>query len=164
MTREVNKVQNTWYLNSCTSRYICNNKLFFLNLHPKSYKFVKAGREIIRSYKMDTILLSTCNGTTITVNNITYIPRYNFNLISLGQLREVGIIYHDNSKQMMLKQRGNIIESRNRFKNLFILDTKTNIKMMMTLEKGWPNYLKSQNPQIRLWHCCFEHTSNVRII
>ena len=102
-----------------------------MNLYPKKYEFVIARKEIIKLDKVDTILLSTCSRATITLNNVIYIPRCDSNLISLGQLQEAGSTYHDYPKQMMLKHKGNIIRSVSRFKNSFILNTKTNRKMMM---------------------------------
>ena len=84
MTKEVNKVQDAWYLNFCTLKHICNNKLFFSDLHLKSLKFIKVREEIISLDKISTILLSTCSEVTITLNNIVYRLRYDSNFILFG--------------------------------------------------------------------------------
>lgn len=74
ITKETNKSLEACYLDSCASRHIYNNKLFFSDLHLKSYKFVIAGGEIIRSDEMGTIHFHNRNRVTITLNNVTYIP------------------------------------------------------------------------------------------
>lgn len=164
MTRETNKNMNVWYLDSCASRQICSDKRHFSDLRSKSYKFVIAGGEIIRSEEVGSIHLSTQSGAIITINNVTYRPRCNPNLISLGQLRESGITYHDHPDRMILKQGGNIIGSASKQRNLFTLDTKSTEKAMIVQGRGRPTYFQSQNPKTRLWHRRFGHASNARII
>ena len=63
MTRKVAKAQSEeWYLDSCASRYICNNRKRFIDLRPKSYKFVIVGGTIIRSSQVGTITFPIENG------------------------------------------------------------------------------------------------------
>ena len=96
MTREVDDDQSEeWYLDLCILRYIYNNRERFVDLRPKSYKFVTARRNIIRSSQVETITLSPENGLQFTLSNVNFTPECDSNLISLGQLRETGISYHD---------------------------------------------------------------------
>lgn len=164
MAKKTTKDLDTWYLNSYVSKHICNNKHFFSDLHLKSYKFITVGREIIRSKKTGIVYLSMCNGVTITFNNFTYTLRWDSNLILLIQLWELDITYYDYLERMILKQGGNTIRLASKYKNFFILDTKTTKKVMITKKKGRPTYFQSQNRQIRLWHQCFGHASNTKII
>ncbi len=165
MTRETEDSEDSWYLDSCASRHICNDKRFFSDLRPKSYEFMTAGGDIIRSEEVGNVRLPTCSGLLI-LNNVAYTPRCNSNLISLGQLRESGITYYDHPEQMILKQGGNTIGSASRHKNLFTLDTPktTADKAMIIQGRGRPTYLQSQNPQINLCHRRFAHASNARIV
>ena len=65
---------------------------------------------------------------------------------------------------MVLKQRGEIIGSATRKKNLFVLDTSPLLKTMLVRGRSRPIYLLSSNPQIQLWHCRLGHASNVRVV
>lgn len=42
----------------------------------------------------------------LILSNDVYIPNYDSNLILLGQLREIGISYHDHPEFMILEQGG----------------------------------------------------------
>lgn len=99
MTKETNKeLNNADYLNSCTSRYIYNDKHFCSDLWPKSYEFMTVGGKIIRSKKVDSVHLPTHSKAIMTLNNIAYILIHNSNLISLSQVQESGITYYDHFK------------------------------------------------------------------
>lgn len=80
---------------------------------------------------MNTIYFPTRNGAIITLNNVIYTPQCDSNLISPGQLQELGIIYHNHPDYMILKQRSNTLRSASRLKNLFIFNTKTTKKMII---------------------------------
>lgn len=152
MAKESTKHLDIWYFDSYASRHIYNNKCFFSNFCLKSYKFIIAKREIIKSKKTGTIYLSIYNRSIIIFNNIVYILKCNSNLILLGPLQELTITYYDHLKQMILKQEGNTIGLASKYKNHFILDTKITKKVMIIKEKRLLTYLQSQNSQIRLQH------------
>lgn len=153
MTKKISQnLDNAWYLDFCASRHICNNKHFFSDFRPTSYEFVTAGEEIIRSEKVGSVHLFTHSRTIITRNNVAYTPRCDSNIISLCQLRESGITYHDHHEQMILKQKGNTIRSASRYKNFFILDTKASEKTMIIQEKDRLMYIQSQIAQIKICH------------
>ena len=94
MTRTVSADEErseVWYLDSCASKHICNDQQKFADLRPKSYEFITAGGDIIRSEQVGTIVLPLGNGSELTLSNVAYAPECDSNLISLGQLRETGI-------------------------------------------------------------------------
>ena len=164
MIREIEDL-HIWYYDSCTLKYICNDKQFFSDILLKSYKFVIAKKEIIRLEEVKLVYLHTNTGTTVTLKNVAYTPRYNFKLILLGQLQESHITYHHHPKYMILRQRKNSIRSTNKYKNLFILYTKTmDKKLIITQKKDQPIYHKSRNSSIRLWHRRFGHANNASIM
>ena len=114
---------------------------------------------------METIVLPLENSSELTLSNVAYAPECDSNLISLGQLREIGISYHDHPGCMVLKQGGNVIGAATRKKNLFVLDTQSpSDKAMLVKRRRRPTYLLSKNLQIRLWHRRLEYASNARII
>ena len=166
MTRHSSdKVNDTWYLDSCASRHICNNRVLFSDIRSKNYKFITAGGEIIHSQEVGTVHLTLQSGkTTMTLLNVAYAPKCDSNLISLGQLRKSGISYHDHPDSMALKQGGSTLGVANRHKNLFVLETGSKAKAMLVKGRGRPTYLLSKNPQIRLWHRRLGHASNARIV
>ena len=142
----------------------CNNRERFADLRPKSYKFVTVGGTIIRLSQVGTIILPLENGLQLTLSNFAFTPECDSNLISLGQLWETGISYHNYPEEMILKQGGEIIRSATRKRNLFILDISPPLKTILVRDRGRPTYLLSSNPQIRLWHCRLGHTSNARVV
>ncbi len=66
-----------------------------------------------------SILLADGN---IELHNVTLAPGYDLNLISLGQLRESGITYHNNPTTMTLIRHGKVIAHAKQSRNLFTLD------------------------------------------
>lgn len=54
MIQKVSTDQGNWYLDFCTSRYICNKKDSAFKPCLKCFKFVTANEDIIRSKKVDT--------------------------------------------------------------------------------------------------------------
>lgn len=76
-----------WYLDSYALRYICNSHERFTDLRPKTYKFVTASRDIIRSNQVETIILFPFeNSMELTFSNIAYAPKCNSRLIFVDQL------------------------------------------------------------------------------
>lgn len=73
----------------------------FSELYPKNYELMIASGNIIKLEKVGTIQLLFENGTEIMLSNVAFALRYNSNLISLNQLREAGILYHDHPNSMI---------------------------------------------------------------
>ena len=63
-----------------------------------------AGDNIIRSSQFGTVTSFLKNGSKLNLTNVAYTPKYDSNLISLGQLWETSILYYDHTKCMVLKQ------------------------------------------------------------
>ena len=152
MTRHsIDEVNNIWYLDSCASRHICNNRELFLDIRSKNYKFIMARGKIIYSQKVGIVHFTLLSGKiTMTLLNVEYAPKCDFNLISLGQLCESGILYHNHPNSMALKQGKSTLKVANRHKNLFVLETGLKIKAMFMKNKDRLTFLLSQNLQIRL--------------
>lgn len=58
--------------------------------------------DIIRLKKVDTIQLALINRLDITLSNVVFTLRCNSNLISLNQLREARILYHNYPENIIL--------------------------------------------------------------
>ncbi len=80
-----------------------------------------AARQVIQIEEIGTMIIPLVDGN-IELYNIVLAPRCNSNLISLGQLQETRIIYHDNPATMTLMQYGKVIAHAKRTRNLFTLD------------------------------------------
>ncbi len=107
----------------------------------------------------------------IELHNVALAPNCDSNLISLGQLRESGISYHDNPSAMTLMRVGEIIAHAKKNHNLFILNTampgqvmSAISRAMTTTGQGQPTHLVSQNKRIRLWHRRLAHASNAQVV
>lgn len=64
---------------------------------------------------------------TMTLLNMTYNPKCNFNLISLGQSHKSGILYYDHLNFMILKKENSILRIANKYKNLFVVVTSSRV-------------------------------------
>lgn len=116
----------------------------------------------------------------IDLQNVALASKCNSNLISLGQLRETGITFHDNPTSIALMKDGKVIAHAKKSQNLFIFDFATPGKAMKISHKvntakqiyqtmalrgrGQATHLVSKNRRIRIWHCQLGHASNARVI
>lgn len=114
----------------------------------------------------------------IKLHNIALTLRCNPNLISLGQLYESKIIYHDNPIIMTLIRNGKVIIKAKRKRNLFklnlidpqktitVINPFNNIKNHAIVIIKWkrPIYLISQSKRIQLWHQWLIYTSNTHLL
>ena len=162
--------KRTWYLDSGASRDLCNDRSLFSNLRPMSINFIKAGKKIIRSEEIGTVSIPLADGKSIELLDTVLVPECDSNLISLGQLRETGITFHDNPSHMTLMRHGVVIVKAKRHRNLFILDRaipETVMKvrnLAMATGKSRPTHLVSKNKKVRIWHRRLGHASNARVI
>lgn len=62
------------------------------------------------------------NGENIELQNVALAPKCDSNLISLGQLRKIGITYHDNLIAMTLMRNRKVIIYTKKDTNLFTLE------------------------------------------
>ena len=123
------KTRGTWYLDSCALRHLCNDKKLFKDLRPMCIDFVTAAGEIIQTEQVGTVSIPLKTGQ-IDLQNVALASKCDSNLISLGQLRETGITFHDNLISMALMKDGKVIAHAKRSRNLFILDLATPGKAM----------------------------------
>lgn len=161
--------KRVWYLDSCISQHLTNNKnLFIEELRPKCLNFTTADSQTLCAKSMRTIAIPLDNRSSIRLKGVAYAPKFNSNLISLGQLRNSNITYVDSSNTMTLMQKGQIIAHARQDWNLFILNLATPNKVMqvtqppraiMTQGRGCPTYLISKNKQVRIWHQRLGHVS-----
>ena len=126
--------KDTWYLDSCTSRHLSNYWEAFEDLREKVIDFTTTAGQVIRSEYVGTVVIPLKDGQSIKLEGVTYTPESNSNLISLCQLRESGIGYHDDPTSMTLRRGSEVIAYAKRNQNLFILDTVTVGKFMLATE------------------------------
>lgn len=58
----------------------------------------------MRSEHAGTVVIPLSNGSSFRLQEVLYTPECDSNLISLGQLRESGIIFYDTPNAMILKE------------------------------------------------------------
>lgn len=58
-------------------------------------------KDIIKLKEIGMIQLALLNKLDITLSNLAFAPKSNFNLISFNQLREAGISYHNNLESII---------------------------------------------------------------
>lgn len=168
----MSKTRATWYLDSCASRHLTNDRsLFIEKIQPKTWDFTTAGGQVIRSEGVGTVRIALADGAAIELKGVALVPECESNLISLGQLRDSRITYHDENSFMMLMQDGVPIAQARRDRNLFVLDlatpgkvmqanvTTNNKHAMVITGRGRPAHLVSRNKKVRIWHRRFGHAS-----
>ena len=81
---------------------------------------------------MGIVCFLNCIQATITLSNIVYTQKCDFNLISSSQLQKSGIIYYDHIKRIILKQKQSTVKSssQNR-KPFFTLNIKSLEKVLI---------------------------------
>lgn len=154
------KVSNTWFLNSCAFWHPCNDWSLFTNTKIKNINFIIAIGQIILKNEISTIWLPLFDRSKIELQNIVLSPKYNSNLICLGQLRKTSINFYDNPiiKTLMRDEKGIAYTKRNW--NLFILEFAQSRRAISTInintnaitiyKQGQPTYFVSQNKWIML--------------
>lgn len=77
--------EEVWYLNSCTSYHLTNNKnLFVYELRSKCLDFITTSGQILHAESVRTIAIPLVDGSFIRLEKVAYVLKYNSNLISLG--------------------------------------------------------------------------------
>lgn len=136
-----------------------------------------AAGQVIRTEEIGTVSIPLADGSTIELHNVALAPGCDLNLISLGQLRESGITYHDNPAAMTLMKDGKVIAHARKNRNLFTLELAQPGRAMATIKTvsiqlrtmaitggGRPTHLVSQNKRIHLWHRRLAHISNAYVV
>lgn len=78
--------------------------------------------QVICEKEIDNIFIPLADGRKIELYNMTLVSECDSNLISLGQLKEIGITYHDNPTTMILMRYRKVITYTKRDRNLFTLE------------------------------------------
>lgn len=167
--KKTSQPNSPWFLDSCASRHLCNNCRLFSSTRAKSIDFVTAAGRVIRTEEIGTVSIPLAGGTTIELHNVALASDCDSNLISLGQLQESGITFHDNPTTMTLMRGGKIMAHAKRSHNLFTLDSAMpgqvmSARAMAITGQGRPTYLVSKNRRIRIWHRQLAHVSNARVV
>jgi hypothetical protein len=157
-------MKNNWYIDSCASRHMTNNRELFKSIREQYHDFITASGHVITSEETGTIVLPLASGKNFEIHGVAYIPKCDSNLLSLGQLRRSGVTYHDREHHMLLKQNGTVVASARRDKEVFVLETATPGIAMMTIGRGRPTYLEADTPQMQLWHRRLGHAGLTRIL
>lgn len=128
------------------------------------------------------MFIPLANGNKIDLQNVVLASRYDSNLISLNQLRETGITFHNNPTAMTLMTHRKVIAQAKRDQNLFTLELAHHGRAMaVTIQpkvmaitrqaheiaitgQEWPTHLVSQNKRIRLWYRRLVHASNAWVV
>ena len=159
----IERPDNIQYLDFGASWHFCKNRVIFKDLWPMSIKFSTASKMIFYSQKISTITICLSNKQSIELFNIALVLKCKFNLISLVQLWETGIIYYDESIRMTLIKRKNIITHTRQDQNFFVLNLIKPKKAMIISRKG-PIYIVNWNKQINIWYHWLGHINNIRVV
>lgn len=100
-----------------------NDHRLFSSTRAKSIDFVIAVGQVIRTEEIGTVFIPLAGGTTIELHNVALVPDCDSNLISLGQLQENSITFHNNPTTITLMRGGKIVVHAKRGHNLFTLDS-----------------------------------------
>lgn len=91
-------------------------------MRAKSIEFVNVVGQVIWTEVISTISISLADGSRIELQNVARALESHSNLISVGQLREHRIKYHDISTAMTLMRVGKVIAHAKKNRNLFTLE------------------------------------------
>lgn len=84
--------------------------------------FVTAAEDVIWTKEIGTISIPLANRNNIELHNVALAPGCDSNLISLSQLQETGIIYHNDLIAIKLIKQGKVIAQVKKTRNLFMFD------------------------------------------
>ena len=126
---------NTWFLDLCALRHLCNDHIVFTTTKAKSIDFVIAASQVIHTKKIRIVSIPLANGNTIKLQIMALAPNCDSNLISLGQLQKSGITYYNDPSAMILMRNGEIIALARREKNLFMLKLARPGRAMATISQ-----------------------------
>ena len=117
-----------WYIDSGASEHIMNQRHLFLNLEPYNKKFKTVSGNMVSAVGKGVVEIHMKTGT-VQIKDVALVLQATTNLISLGQLQQSGITYHNEDTKMTLKKEGRTVASAQRIGNLYILDIINNTAM-----------------------------------
>lgn len=92
----------------------------FKSTRSKSLNFITAADQVICTNEIGIIENSLTGDKSMELHNVAFAPECDINLISLGQLQESKITYHDHPKMMILIKKRRAIAYAKKSQNLFI--------------------------------------------
>ena len=146
-----------WYIDSEASEHITNQQHLFLNLEPYNKKFETVSENMISAVGKGVVEIHT-KTETVQIKDVTLIPQATTNLISLKQLQQSSISYHDEGTKMTLKKKDRTVVSAQWISNLYILNIINNTAMAVW---GWPSFLCAPTKELQLWHHWLAHSEIV---
>ena len=99
-----------WYIDSEASKHITNQQHLFLNLEPYNKKFETVSGNMISAVRKGVIEICIKTGT-VQIKDVALVLQATTNLISLRQLQQSGITYHNEDTKMTLKKEGRTVAS-----------------------------------------------------
>ena len=150
-----NNDSSFWYIDSGATTHMSNNRSNFSSLVQISPIKVELGnRSIVTAIGKGTVTMRlTVNNRIITCSfeNVLYIPKLGFQLISVSAIDKLGYVTQFGQKRVMISKNGRIVATGSLSKaNLYVLDTTpTNIhpeKALTVSLQTWHHRLAHVNP------------------
>lgn len=91
-----------------------------------------AVEQVMQTEEIGTVFIPLADNN-MELHNVVLAAGYDSNLISLGQLRETGITYHDNPTTMTLIRHGKVITHIKQTQKLFTLDLAHLVRAMAVI-------------------------------
>ena len=114
-----------WYIDSEVFKHITNQQYLFLNLESYNKKFETVSGNIVSAVEKGVVKICT-KTETVQIKDVTLVLQATTNLISLRQLQQSGITYHNEDTKMTLKKEGRTVASVQQIGNLYILNIINN--------------------------------------
>jgi gag-polypeptide of LTR copia-type/Zinc knuckle len=134
--------RHLWYIDSCASAHVTNNKKDFISLRPEIHEFGSASGHTIKSTESGTVRIRAGDGY-MDVDDVAYAAECSSNLLSLGQLKSKGISFRDDDTHMALTLGGATIARARMANNLYIVDEEQ--AMMLMAVRGRPSHLEASD-------------------
>jgi hypothetical protein len=104
VTEEAGRCDTSWFLDSGASNHMSGRREYFSELDTSVRGFVKLGDDTtVEIEGRGTILFVCKNGEHLTLPEVYYIPKLCSNIVSLGQLDEIGFDTHIRHGQLQLR-------------------------------------------------------------
>lgn len=107
-TEEEGGYENIWFLDSGCSNHMTSKKSLFKSLNENHKINVRFGDDKLMQVSGKGTVAIKCNGTTKLLHDVYYVPTLSQNLLSIGQLMDIGysIIFDDCMCVIKEKQSG----------------------------------------------------------
>lgn len=90
-TAEESAEDDLWYMDTGCSNHMTNNKDWLINFDPSKKNRIRLVDERTMSAEgMGDIMVVREDGKTMVIENVWYVPGMKCNLMSVGQLLEIG--------------------------------------------------------------------------